>query len=38
MARIYCNRILAGIMTLEDVPARWRGQVEKMLEETEPES
>ena len=35
MAKIYYNRIKAGIMTLEDVPARWRAAVEKMLEEDE---
>ena len=35
MAKIYYNRIKAGIMTLEDVPARWRDAVEKMLEEDE---
>lgn len=37
MAKIYYNRIKAGIMTLEDVPARWRAAVEKMLEEDEEE-
>lgn len=35
MAKIYYNRILAGLMTLEDVPARWRAAVERMLEEAE---
>lgn len=34
MAKIYYKRIVAGKMTLEDVPERWRAQVEKMLEET----
>ena len=33
MARIYYNRIKAGIMTLEDVPQRWRAAVEKLLDE-----
>ena len=33
MARIYYNRIKAGIMMLEDVPARWREAVRAMLEE-----
>lgn len=32
MAKIYYKRIVAGEMTLEDVPERWRAQVEKMLE------
>ena len=34
MAKIYYKRIVAGEMALEDVPARWKSQVEKMLEET----
>ena len=32
MARIYYNRIKAGIMTLEQVPARWRETVREMLD------
>lgn len=32
MAKIYYKRIIAGEMTLEDVPERWRAQVKKMLE------
>lgn len=32
MAKIYYKRIVAGEMTLEDVPERWKAQVEKMLE------
>lgn len=35
MARIYYNRIKAGIMTLEDVPQRWRAAVRKLLDEDE---
>lgn len=35
MARIYYNRIKAGIMTIDDVPARWRAAVQKMLDEDE---
>lgn len=31
MAKIYYNRIKAGIMTIEDVPMRWRKQVEELL-------
>lgn len=33
MAKIYFRRIMAGEMTLEDVPARWREAVRKLLEE-----
>jgi len=35
MAKIYYNRIKAGLMTIEDVPARWRAAVQKMLDEGE---
>lgn len=33
MAKIYFRRIMAGQMTLEEVPERWREQVREMLEE-----
>ena len=33
MAKIYVRRIKAGLMSLEDVPARWREQVEQLLQE-----
>ena len=33
MAKIYVRWIKAGKMAIEDVPARWREQVEQMLEE-----
>ena len=33
MARIYCNRIKAGIMTIQDVPIRWRAAVQALLDE-----
>ena len=33
MAKIYVRRILAGEMTLEEVPARWREQVRSLLEQ-----
>ena len=33
MAKIYVRRIKAGLMSLDDVPARWREQVERLLEE-----
>lgn len=32
MAKIYYKRIIAGIMTLDDVPSKWRSQVREMLE------
>lgn len=35
MAKIYYKRILAGIMTIEDVPTKWKNQVAKMLEALE---
>lgn len=33
MAKIYVRRILAGEMTLEEVPVRWREQVQALLEQ-----
>jgi hypothetical protein len=33
MAKIYYNRIKAGIMTIDEVPARWRAAVQKMLDD-----
>ncbi len=32
MARFYYKRIIAGLMTIEQVPALWRAQVHAMLE------
>lgn len=32
MAKIYARRIRAGIMTIEEVPERWKAQTEKLLE------
>lgn len=32
MAKIYYKKIIAGQMTLEDVPERWREEVREMLE------
>lgn len=32
MAKIYYNRIKAGIMTIDEVPARWKAKVEALLE------
>ena len=33
MALIYYKKILAGEITLDDVPLRWREEVRKMLEQ-----
>ena len=33
MAKIYYRRIVAGKMTLEEVPKRWREEVQKLLDE-----
>lgn len=33
MAKIYYRRIKAGIMTIEEVPMRWREEVQRMLDE-----
>lgn len=33
MAKIYYNRIKAGIMTIDEVPARWREAVQRLLNE-----
>ena len=35
MAKIYYRRIKDGIMTLDEVPSRWREQVEALLAEDE---
>ena len=32
MAKIYYRRIKAGIMTIEEVPERWRAAVQAMLD------
>lgn len=33
MAKIYYKRILAGLMTIDDVPGLWRAAVQKMLDD-----
>jgi hypothetical protein len=33
MAKVYARMIKSGKMTLESVPEKWRGQVEKLLRE-----
>ena len=32
MVSLYVKRIRAGLMTIDDVPARWRKAVEEALE------
>lgn len=32
MAKIYYKRIKAGLMTIEDIPDKWRKAVEEMIE------
>lgn len=31
MAKIYYKRIKAGLMTLEEVPSKWKNEVNSML-------
>ena len=31
MAKLYANRIKMGLMTIDDVPQKWRAEVEKLL-------
>ena len=33
MAKIYVRKILNGTMTLDEVPAKWRAEVEALLGE-----
>jgi len=35
MAKIYYKRIKAGIMTIDDVPLRWRQSVQDLLDADE---
>ena len=35
MAKIYYKRIKAGIMTIDEVPARWREAVQELLDDDE---
>lgn len=32
MARIYCKRIMAGLMAIGDVPAPWRAKTQELLD------
>ena len=36
MAKIYYRKIKAGLMTIEEVPTRWRAAVQELLDEDEP--
>lgn len=33
MAKVYYNLIVKGLKTIEDVPTKWRAEVEEMLNE-----
>lgn len=33
MAKVYVNLIRKGLKTIDDVPARWRAEVEALLAE-----
>lgn len=33
MAKIYYKRIIAGRMTIEEVPERWRAKVQEMIDQ-----
>jgi hypothetical protein len=33
MVQLYVKRIRAGLMTIDDVPQRWREEVRKALED-----
>lgn len=35
MAKIYYKRIEAGIMTIDEVPERWRAQVQALIDADE---
>ena len=36
MAKIYYRKILAGEMTINDVPVRWQTEVQELLDESNP--
>lgn len=38
MAKIYKNRIESGIMTIDEVPDRWKEATKKLLEEDNKEN
>lgn len=35
MAKVYYRKIKSGLMTIDDVPDRWREEVQRMLDEDE---
>lgn len=35
MAKIYYNRIKAGLMTIDEVPERWRAKAQALLDADE---
>lgn len=35
MAKLYYKRIKAGVMTIDDVPERWRAAVQALLDADE---
>lgn len=35
MAKIYYRRIKDGVITIDDVPARWKAAVQALLDEDE---
>lgn len=35
MAKVYYRKIKAGQMTIEDVPERWRAEVQALLDQDE---
>lgn len=35
MAKLYYNRIKRGVMTIDEVPARWRDEVQALLDADE---
>lgn len=35
MAKVYYRKIKSGLMTIDDVPDRWRAEVQRMLDEDE---
>ena len=35
MAKVYYRKIKSGLMTVDDVPDRWREEVQRMLDEDE---
>ena len=38
MAKVYYRRIKAGLMTIEEVPERWRAAVQALIDADEDES